>query len=141
MRNVILYINNTEALDFIVERLQNENLDVTHLTVVFQLSELSKEVMPLIGDLSELRTQKYLRLLQEWYSDHPVKFKFFKPVVFQSNYQMGDVERLLKKDSQTELYLYSKPNPKLSRIVDKLSKSYSLKVIETSLDGDLKASE
>jgi len=141
MRNVILYIDNTEVLDFVVERIQSEKLDVTHFTVVLQLSELSKEVIPLIGDLAELRVHKYLRLLNEWYADQPVKFKFFKPVVFQSNFKAEDFERLLEKESSTEIYLYGKPNMKFSRIIDKLSKTNAIKIIEVNSQDDLKACE
>lgn len=141
MRNVILYIDNTEILDYVIDRPEISGIDPVQFTVVLQLSELSKEVIPLIGDLSELRAQKYLRLLNEWYQEQTIKFKFFNPVVLQSNFKVEDIERIMNQEIKNDFYVYDQVYSKLSKTIDKLDGKYKISLHVIRPEDDLKAGE
>jgi hypothetical protein len=141
MRNIVIYINNANLIEVALERSNADNLDVEQLIVVFQLSELSKEVVPLIGDLRELRALKYSKLIKESYDQGAIKVRQFKPIIFQSDYTINEVEELLTKDSKTSFYLFTEPDPKLLRILGKLSLAYNVQVISMDVEDDLKAGE
>lgn len=141
MRNVLLYIDNTEALDLAIDRAVNQIPEGSKLSVVLQLSELSKEVIPLIGDLAELRAQKYLKLLDEWYKNQPTKFQFFTPVVLQSDFKEEEVRRLLHKEEVNKIYVFNELGIKMKSILHKSSNTYTIKVIQINYIEDSKAGE
>jgi hypothetical protein len=141
MRKIILYIDNTENLDYVIDRPEIGDIASSQLTVVLQLSELSREVIPLIGDLSELRVQKYQRLLSEWHEDQTTKFKLFNPIVLQSSYNNNDFEQLLDTDAGNEVFVYDKVNSKLSRILDRLKDKYKFNLHIIAPEHNFKAGE
>ena len=141
MRNIVLYINNADFLDYAISYAQADDIDANGLVVVFQLSELSKEVVPLIGDLRELRAMKYARLINERYQERAIKVKEFKPVVFQSDFSLADLKEILAKDGQTDFYNFGKPGNKIMNYLDKLAQNYSIVINEIDEDSALKAGE
>jgi len=141
MRNVLLYIDNIEVLDLAIGRAVNQIPEGSKLSVILQLSELSKEVVPMIGDLAELRAQKYLKLLDEWYKNQPNKFQFFNPVVLQSDFKEEEVRRLLQKEEVNKIYVFNDLGIKMKSILHKSSNTYTIKVIQINYIEDSKAGE
>lgn len=130
MNKVIIYIKDSVSLDDAYDSVNKASTVNDELVVFFHLSELSRDVVPLIGDLKEIRSEKYKRLLNEWFIRENFKFTKFTPVILQGDFDKNSIQKYLNEGENTDILLFTPLLGKIKGAFRELEKSFAFRIIE-----------
>lgn len=139
MNKFIVYSKDSVSLDEALNHINEASNSNDELVIFFHLSELSKEVIPLIGDLKEIRADKYTRLLIEWYNREQLNFSKFTPIILQGEFDKNTIKNHLNKSKNTKILILSPLLGKIKGVFRDLEKSLDFNLIEVSSNNESSA--
>lgn len=83
MKNVVIYINGGPNIETLSSAVLSACADGDRLHVIYQLSRVKMESIPLIGDLKEIRLQKARRKIIEWFESLELQEVTCFPLVYE----------------------------------------------------------
>lgn len=108
MRNVIIFIEESTAIDRVGANLVPHLIDGDLLHVVMELPEMKLDAMPLIGDLKEIRYRKANAQIENWHKALDLNIKGVKPLIFHERVTSNKLA--VKLDKLDELIVFGMPH-------------------------------
>lgn len=117
MQQVLLYIEqDIDILEFeekLLEIVQEDDL----LFVVFRMSRIDNQTIPMIGDLREIRYNKTISFLYSWYKDSAIKAKSFKPYILEAIDSVKPLKKVLDFNKQAVILGFEKDETQLKKVM------------------------